>query len=195
LGETRERISKALSWLEETGAITLKPAGLRHGFRLCGDAAERDPSAVAQRLAALFVRREERESLRLRQILDFATLPGCITRRLLAHFGEEMDEENCGHCHPCRTGVGDVATAKAKWLELPAKPIRSFTERDAEAVRGLMAERHPALSTARQLTRYLCGLTSPATARAKLSKRREFGMFAAIPFRTVMSWVEEITKD
>jgi ATP-dependent DNA helicase RecQ len=192
LGETRERISKALSWLEETGAITLKPAGLRHGYRLCGDAAERDPAAVAQRLAALFVRREERESLRLRQILDFATLPGCITRRLLAHFGETMEEENCGHCHPCRTTAREPDAPKGKQAELPAKPISSFTARDAETVRALTAERHSALATARQLTRYLCGLTSPATTRGKLSKRREFGMFATTPFRVVMNWVEEI---
>src|SRR4051794_15135353 len=31
LGESRERIVKALTWMEETGAITQKPAGLRHG--------------------------------------------------------------------------------------------------------------------------------------------------------------------
>src|SRR4051812_6884121 len=36
LGEPRDRIAKALTWLEETGAIPQKPAGLRHGFRLCG---------------------------------------------------------------------------------------------------------------------------------------------------------------
>ena len=61
LGETRERIVKALTWLEETGAITQKPAGLRHGFRLCGDAAQRDPATVAVRLAELFARREARD--------------------------------------------------------------------------------------------------------------------------------------
>jgi ATP-dependent DNA helicase RecQ len=43
MGEPRERIAKALAWIEETGAISQKPAGLRHGFRLCSDAAPAPP--------------------------------------------------------------------------------------------------------------------------------------------------------
>jgi len=187
-GATRERISKALSWLEETGAVSLRPAGLRHGFRLCGDAGRRNPVEVAQRLAGLFLRREERESERLRQIVEFATAPGCITRRLLAHFGEALEEENCGHCHACRTGEGGGA-------ELPATAVTPFTAEEERTVRSLMAEGHAALGTARQLTRYLCGLTSPATSRAKLTRRREFGMRAATPFSQVMGWVEGMTND
>jgi ATP-dependent DNA helicase RecQ len=189
LGVERERVSKALSWLEETGAIALKPAGLRHGYRLCGDAARRDPAEVAGRLAALFLRREERETLRLKQITDFATEPGCITRRLLAHFGEPLPEENCGHCHPCRLAKAGTEPA-AEAVALPATRIREFTARDTERVRGLIAAKEPALGTARQVTRLLCGLTSPATSRAKLTKRGEFGMFEATPFRMVMAWVE-----
>jgi ATP-dependent DNA helicase RecQ len=185
LGEPRERIVKALTWLEETGAITQKPAGLRHGFRLCGDAAQRDPAAVAAHQAELFAQRETRDSQRLTQILDFARAPGCITRRLLAYFGEKMlADENCGHCHFCRTGT--PATA----VELPATPIADFTEADTEEIRALIFEEIPSLSTPRQLTRFLCGLTSPATTRAKLTKRPEFGRFATTPFRIVLTQVE-----
>ncbi|MEA3208105.1 MAG: ATP-dependent helicase RecQ [Chthoniobacter sp.] len=184
LGEPRERIMKALTWLEETGAITQKPAGLRHGFRLCDGAAQRDPAAVAARQAELFAQREERDSQRLAQILDFARQSGCITRRLLGYFGEALVEENCGHCHFCRTG------APAKPVALPATPIPPFTEAHADDIRALIFEEHPPLSTPRQITRFLCGLTSPATARAKLTKRPEFGRFAATPFRTVLAQVE-----
>ncbi len=184
LGEPRDRIVKALTWLEETGAITQKPSGLRHGYRLTGDAAQRDPATVAGHQAALFARREERDSQRLEQILDFARQPGCITRRLLAYFGEELGEENCGHCHFCRTGVPAVA------VELPATPIPPFTDADADEIRELIFEEHPSLSTPRQVTRFLCGLTSPATTKAKLTKRADFGRYAATPFRTVLAQVE-----
>ncbi len=184
INEPRERVVKALTWLEETGAITQKPTGLRHGFRLCGDPVRRDPAAVAARLADLFAKREERDSQRLAQILDFASQSGCITRRLLAYFGETLDEANCGHCHFCRTGV------PSEPVSLPATAVAPFTEAHAAEVRALMAEGIRSLSTPRQVTRFLCGLTSPATTRAKLTRRLEFGRFSAVPFRTVLEWVE-----
>jgi ATP-dependent DNA helicase RecQ len=184
IGESRERIVKALTWLEETGAITQKPAGLRHGFRLCGDPSRREPSMVASRLTGMFAQREERDSQRLAQIIDFASQPGCITRRLLGYFGEGLSEENCGHCHYCRTGQ------PAERVELPATAVRPLSAGAEQEIRVLIAERHPALTTPRQLTRYLCGLTSPATSRAKLNRRPEFGRYGSTPFRNVLAKVE-----
>jgi ATP-dependent DNA helicase RecQ len=184
LGEPRERIVKALTWLEETGAIAQKPAGLRHGFRLCGATARRVPATVAAEQAKLFAQRETRDSQRLAQILEFASASGCITRRLLAYFGEPLADEHCGHCHFCRTGT------PASVVELPATPIPPFTSADTEAIRALTSEAHPSLATPRAVTRLLCGLTSPATTRAKLTKRPEFGRYAATPFRTVLAQVE-----
>jgi len=189
LGEPVDRISKALGWLEETGAILQKPAGLRHGFRLCGNAAQRDPATVAARQAELFAHRETRDSQRLAQILDFVRQPGCITRRLLGYFGEALLEESCGHCHYCRTG--DPASA----VELPASRIPPFTEVDNEEIRELIFQEHAALATPRQLTRFLCGLTSPATSRGKLSKLPLFGKFATTPFRAVLVQVKSLMDD
>jgi ATP-dependent DNA helicase RecQ len=184
LGEPRERIAKALAWLEETGAISQKPAGLRHGFRLCGQSAPVPPNEVAARLALLFARREERDLERMAGLLEFASSPGCITRRLLAHFGEKLACENCGHCHFCRTGE------PAARLVLPRSPIRPFTEADSEDIRALIFEENAALRCPRAVTRYFCGLTSPATTRAKLTRRPDFGRWAATPFRTVLAQVE-----
>jgi ATP-dependent DNA helicase RecQ len=184
LGEPRERIVKALTWLEETGAIAQKPAGLRHGFRLCDAAASASPSEVSARLTELFARREERDLERMTGLLDFASAPGCITRRLLAHFGEALEEENCGHCHFCRTG--EPATR----VSLPVSSIPPFSEEDEEEIRSLIFEENAALASPRALTRYLCGLTSPATTRAKLAKRPEFGRWSNVPFREVMKRVE-----
>jgi ATP-dependent DNA helicase RecQ len=184
IGEPRERVVKALTWLEETGAISQKPAGLRHGFRLCGNAAQASPGEVAGRLAGLFAKREERDLERMAGVLDFASAPGCITRRLLAHFGEELADENCGHCHFCRTGE------PAKRVALPASSLPPFTDSDRDEIREMIFEENAALFTPRALTRYLCGLTSPATTRAKLTRRPEFGRWSAAPFRTVLTEVE-----
>ncbi len=184
IGEPRERIVKALTWLEETGAITQKPSGLRHGYRLTGEASRHDPATVAARLTGLFAEREERDSRRLAQILDFASHPGCITRRLLGYFGESLGDENCGHCHFCRTGQ------PAERIELPATPVAFLSAAAEQDIRALASERIPSLSTPRQLTRFLCGLASPATSRARLSRRSEFGRLAAMPFKSVLAKVE-----
>ncbi|MCE9609029.1 MAG: RecQ family ATP-dependent DNA helicase [Chthoniobacter sp.] len=184
LGEPRERIAKALTWLEETGAITQKPAGLRNGFRLSENAAQRDPATGAAHQAELFAQREKRDSHRLEQILDFASASGCITRRLLGYFGEPLAEENCGHCHYCRTGE------PAAPVTLPATPIPPFTYADTEQITDLILEELPALATPRAVTRLLCGLTSPSMTKAKLTKRPEFARHATVPFRTVLAQVE-----
>ena len=189
LGEPRERIVKALTWLEETGAITQKPAGLRHGYRLSPDAARRDPADIAATLAELFARREERETQRLSQIITFATQPGCITRRLLGYFGEALADENCGHCHYCRTGT------PAAPITLPATPIPAFTEHDLHQIRELILEDHPSLPDPRAVTRLLCGLTSPATSRAKLTRRPEFARHATVPFRQVLAEVQQCWEE
>ena len=186
LGEPRERIAKSLSWLEETGAISQKPAGLRHGFRLGSHAASASAGEVAARLAELFAQRETRDLQRMAGLLEFASAPGCITRRLLAHFGEALAGENCGHCQFCRTGKPEAR------IVLPASPIAPFTEADAEKIRALISEQNAALSGPRALTRYLCGLTSPATTRAKLTRRPDFGRWSAVPFRTVLAQVEAL---
>jgi len=183
MGEPRDRITKALSWLEETGAISQRPAGLRHGFRLCEQAAQHSPAEVAARLAELFARREARDLERMAGLLEFASAPGCITRRLLAHFGEALAGDNCGHCHFCRTGE------PAARIALPRTPILPFTEADSEEIRALIFEENASLGSPRAVTRYFCGLTSPATTRAKLTRRPDFGRWAAVPFRTVLAQV------
>jgi ATP-dependent DNA helicase RecQ len=187
LGEPRERIMRSLTWLEESGAIALKPSGLRHAYRLCGDVTQREPAEVATRLHALFARREERDSLRLRQVLDFAREPACLTRHLLAHFGEAISD--CGHCHTCRTGLGTTSH------DLPASPVAPLIDADTRFIRDVAGERHAALTAPRQLTRFLCGLTSPATTRAKLSKHNAFGRYGTVPFREVLARVEEVVGE
>jgi ATP-dependent DNA helicase RecQ len=63
-------------------------------------------------------------------------------------------------------------------------------EREAARLRKLRAEKHAALATPRQLARFLCGLSSPATTRAKLRKHADFGLMESTPFSEVLAFVE-----
>jgi ATP-dependent DNA helicase RecQ len=45
------------------------------------------------------------------------------------------------------------------------------------------------------MARFLCGLSSPLTARARLGKHEMFGALSDAPFREVMSFVERQARD
>ncbi len=83
VSEPRERILKALNWLEEASEIELRPSGLRHRYRMCGDASRHQPEALAQHMQKLFEIRETKDAARLDLVTDYAADPGCLTRHLM----------------------------------------------------------------------------------------------------------------
>jgi len=111
-------------------------------------------------------------------LLLIASLTGQFLHE--ADFGEALVEP-CGHCDRCRG--------------LPVRPVPRSTppapnEEDWTVLRGLVKARPAALGTARQLARFLCGLTSPATTREKLTRHDAFGLFAHLPFAEVLAIAE-----
>ena len=198
LDEPRDRILKALTWLADAGHIELKPSGSRQRYRLEGDHATRDPEQLARSLQELFAVRETRDLERLQGVLDFAAHRGCLTRRLLQYFGEASGDEavaGCGTCTSCREGV--PATAKSVGVaprEMPASAVPPISPEQAASVRSLVAEGRPSLRTPRQLARFLCGLTSPATTRERLGKHAAFGVLSRVPFAEVLAEAETLLK-
>ena len=59
-------------------------------------------------------------------------------------------------------------------------------EIDRSALDALVAAHPEALATPRQRARFLCGLTSPATTRAKLTRHPLFGALAEQRFADVL---------
>ena len=56
-------------------------------------------------------------------------------------------------------------------------------------IEQLQAEQHSALAHPRQLTRFLCGITSPAAGKARLTRDPRFGCLAEFPFAEVLEKV------
>ena len=172
---SRARIVATLNHLHAAGEITFAVSGVRHGYKL-----KKDPGKLAElteMLACKFEAREQADLARLGQVLGLAAHRGCLTGYLTRHFGETLGEP-CGHCDRCR-GV-------------PATPIgrpRARRPGDGEltVVRDLAAANHAALGSPRQLARFLCGLASPATTRARLTGHEAFGLLADLPFAEVLA--------
>jgi ATP-dependent DNA helicase RecQ len=66
-------------------------------------------------------------------------------------------------------------------------PARTPGEDDWLALRALARENHPELASPRQLARFLCGMSSPATTRARLGRHHSFGLLADLPFADVLA--------
>ncbi len=180
LGEERNRIVSALTYLGEQGWVEVQVADSRQRFsRLVEDP---DVDGLAEELADRFERRETREIARVRQIVDLITSDRCQTNLLLRYFGEER-EAPCGHCTFCERGEATRLPSLPAW-----PPIEAVL--DAAEIESLRRAHPEALGHPRQRARFLCGLSSPALTRAKLSRHPLNGALEGRRFSEVLAWCE-----
>ena len=161
-------------------AIT-KPSGLRYSYRLARDG-NRDIAILTDTLVQRFRSREASEVERLHTVVNLCEKAVCLPQQLVHYFGEKS--EPCGHCNVC--------TGQHSGGELPESRRASITLEDAEAIRLIHQAGHIALRQPRQLARFLCGLSSPATTRAKLHRDDQFGILSEVPFLEVLAHTEEL---
>jgi ATP-dependent DNA helicase RecQ len=201
LGQPRDRIVRALEVLEERGHGVLEASDVRHRFSRVEAAPDRE-QLVAE-LRGRFERREAKEIERLQHVLRLVHTPGCQTNALVAYFGE-LRAAPCGHCSGCQASGASTGPSSAPRSPSSARgrePLSSDPpERepdaastvDRQALRELAAAHPRALGETRQLARFLCGLTSPATTRARLSRHALFGSLAERRFGQVMALAADL---
>jgi ATP-dependent DNA helicase RecQ len=179
LGGDRERIVKALTYLEEKGDIELQVAGVRQGYRVVS--APGDLAAIWRDLCERFATREKSDLQRSAAVSALLADKGCLVRRLLGYFGEEHGRD-CGHCGPC-AGAPPVTLERPRpELDLPAKDLAN-----------LRAQHPAALRATRQVTRFLCGIPAPALTKAKLTRHPAFGSASHVPFAHVAAAVKALS--
>ena len=137
---------------------------------------------MALDLSARFLRREQAEVARLRRVLDLVTQEGCQTNALVGYFGEKRAAP-CGHCTYCVTGRAAVLPP----TDEPGTPEELL---DVDAWQSLLSQHPDALHEPRQQARFLCGLTSPALARTRISRHPLFGALETLRFGDVLAWCE-----
>jgi ATP-dependent DNA helicase RecQ len=179
LRTTRGRIIKALSFLEDQGDLALKVAGLRQGYRI--KKRPQDPLALTSKLIERFETRERNDVSRVREVVQLAENPGCTVRCLLHHFGEDLGRD-CGHCTRC-SGARNKVIRVTRGTQLP--------KLDHAGIAILQGQHAVALTSARQIARFLCGLSSPLLTQTKLNKHPDFGSLAEVPFQSVLKAAEQ----
>ena len=180
LGEQRSRIVAALGYLEQRGLIELKTADARQRFTLL--ARPDSLSELCDRLAERSERRERAETDRIARVVSLVTHEGCQVNALVAYFGE-LRAAPCGHCSFCLSG-------EPQQLPERAPPVALEALVDQRAFVALRSAHPGALGLPRQQARFLCGLSSPATVRAKLTRDALYGLVADQRFAAVLDWCE-----
>jgi ATP-dependent DNA helicase RecQ len=178
LGCKRENIVKAMELLEEKGVAEVRAADARQRYHLLPSETTADELVAS--LLEKFNKRETGEIKRIGDVLKLVELGKCQTNALVGYFGEKRAAP-CRHCSFCLTG---------KKAALPPEnekpPIESLVSR--EALQNLAHEYPAALGTPRQQAKFLCGLTSPALSKARISRHALFGKLEDWRFEVVLEW-------
>lgn len=170
----RERIIRALNYLDEQHLLEIKTSGLRNRYRML----KKPPScgALASELYQRALKRENGELQRIQQVMELTSHQGCQVNALAAHFGDQRALP-CGHCRWCLTGEtaatnqrADIVIDGAVWQQTVA-----------------MQTEFPILNDTHAVVRFLCGVTSPQLSRAKLSSHPLFGALGHVPFQQLLA--------
>ncbi len=180
LNSSRDRVIRALDYLNEKQMIELTTAGVRSRYQVL-----RSPESLDELTTELFdrvKRREAREVERLGQVLDLVSLDACQIAALCEYFDQKL-ESACGHCNWC--------LAENRPLSIPPRPQSALSAECTSQMQALVEEHPQVFAHKESRARFLCGITSPRATRAKLSRHALFGVMADTPFQIVL---EELSK-
>ena len=174
LGAPRQRLVAALDYLGEQGMLEVKVAGVRNRYTIL----RRPDNAgtLAQTLSDDALKRQEREINRLQQVMDWISLDQCQTSALCERFDRAL-QKDCGHCSYCENRKPVVISGPAQ-NNVPSDVLK--------AAITLQKSKPDVLATHADITKVLCGLSSPAISKAKLTKHELFGSCSEIAFATVL---------
>jgi ATP-dependent DNA helicase RecQ len=152
--------------MEQEGWVELQVADTRQQYSIIRRPP--DPAELVSTLLKRFERREQREVARVAQVLDLVLRNDCQTNALVGYFGE-VREAPCGHCMWCRGGEPQRLSDPRPLPPMPG-------ELNISVFATMREEYRDALADPRQAARFLCGLTSPALTKYKLTRHSLFGI-------------------
>ena len=184
LGEERSRIVAALGHLEEQRLIELRSSDVRQRFTVLAQPGSRDELLGEPRRPLRAAGAGRGGADRARRLARHPRgLPGQRARRLLRRGARRAVRPLHVLPHRSRRSVSPEPR--------PQPPLAA--EVDGDALAALVSANPAALGAARQQARFLCGITSPATTRAKLTRDELFGVVAGRRFDDVLAWCSDAT--
>jgi ATP-dependent DNA helicase RecQ len=174
----RQRIITALEYFDEKGWIELQSKQAVEVYDILTQAFDLDD--MTEKMDALFKRKERVEIQRIHDMVGFFEGDGCISRQLAGYFGENIENERCGHCSFCQSGK-TVLPNTTELKPLSNYKFREITNEFIQAVGDQFSEVN--------LTKFLCGIYTPVFSKLKIKKLAHFGILERYPFMEVKNWI------
>jgi ATP-dependent DNA helicase RecQ len=175
----RPRIIAALEYFDEQGWIALQSRQTVEVYDILTQAFDID--AVAEKMYALFKKKEGFEIQRIHNMVGFFESDSCASNQLARYFGEHLEKMRCGHCSFCKTGRAVLKNTT------DLKPLSHF---EFETITGEFAQAVGEQFAEANLTKFLCGIYTPVFSKYKIKKLPHFGIFENYPFLEVKKWIQ-----
>ena len=177
-GNDRQRIIAALEYFDEKGWIQLQSRKTVEVYDIISQTFDCDQ--LTHKMARLFQAREDHEIQRIHHMVDFLESKKCLSLGLAAYFGETLEMSACGHCSVCRQGPVSLE------YTIERQPLSECHFLEYVKDYCAISETEP---TARDLTKFLCGIMTPQATVIKAKSLSHFGKLEGYPFQEVAQWI------
>ena len=175
-GVSRSRLINIIEEMRDVGDVAVKTTGILSHFILKKELAKTDE--LAQEILKNFQSQKESSVKRVDAVISAATTRSCIPVRLIKYFGESLST-SCGKCSSCN--------GKKRSRKLPSGPIPSLTTEQVEILKNVYEEHKATLSTPHRLSKFACGIMSPAIRHARLYQNEHYSFLSHYPFADVFT--------
>jgi len=179
----RQRVITALEYFNEKGFIELQTRQAVEVYDIMTQAFDID--TVTEKMHTLFAQKESHGISRIHQMVNFFESRSCISRQLAGYFGETLEKERCGHCSFCKNESIELASTRRL---TPISGLK-FDKLTSDFIQAI--DRPADTAT---LTKFLCGIYTPAFSKLKVKTMPNFGALEQYPFQEVKKWIFDNQK-
>ena len=176
----RERVITALDYFSEKGWIELQSKRAVEAFDILNK--DFDAAEMGEKIYNIFMAKEKHEIGRIHSLVEFFSSPDCISKKLANYFNDDIKKSRCGHCSSCLAGPASIERS------VSLKPLDSY---DFSQLAEPFLDQAGGRASGLSLTKFLCGISSPAMVKLKAKKLPNYGALEKYSFMDVKKWVEE----
>lgn len=178
---SRTRLISLIEEMRDIGDVAVKTTGVLSHYQLKKELSKTD--ILVEAILHNFQQQKESAVKRVDAVISAATTRSCITTRLLKYFGETMTS-GCGKCSSC--------SGQKRSRKLPSGSIPTLTSEQVEILKNTYEEHKAVLSTPHRLSKFACGIMSPAIRHGRLYQNKNYAFLCNHPFLDVFTQVKAI---
>ena len=187
-GSDRKRVVAALDYLAEHNAIVLETKKTTQVFDV--DIERLQQPSLAGQLADYFKDKENKEILRIAQLVRFFELDKCLSHSLARYFDDQQSPEHCGHCSVCQNQVAVLP----RQLSAPM-PDTTELKRLLKPLAELTKNKQLPFPSRATQAKFLAGIAVPMLSRLKVKSLSGFAYCQTQRYSDILQAVDIVDLD